>query len=390
MVVASGVDQVLERAVDDGDVAGVVAAAADDGGVIYAGAAGKRAIDGSALMTLDTVAWIASMTKAVTSVAALQLVEQGRLSLDEPLSNHLPEVGSIQVLEGFDAAGAPRLRGPRRPITLRHLLTHTAGFTYNIWNADMVRYHEATSIPGIIECKTATLMTPLVFDPGDRWEYGINIDWAGQAVERLSGQRLEQYFKEHIFGPLAMPDTGFVLGASQRERLAGMHARLPDGTLQSIPFEMPQEPEFYMGGGGLYSTAPDYLRFLRMLLGGGELEGARVLSAETVAEANRNQIGDLLVRPLKTVDPGSSNDAEFFPGMPKKWGLAYMISAEDAPVGRTAGSLAWAGLANTYYWIDPTRRIAGVILTQVLPFADPKVLNTFEQFERAIYATRRN
>jgi CubicO group peptidase (beta-lactamase class C family) len=243
-------------------------------------------------------------------------------------------------------------------------------------------------VPGIIECKTATLMTPLVFDPGERWEYGINIDWVGQTVERLSGQSIEDYFKEHIFGPLGMADTGFVIGAGQRERLAGMHARLPDGSLQVIPFEIPQAPEFFMGGGGLYSTGPDYLRFLRMLLGDGQLDGARVLSAATVAEMSRNQIGELLVGPLKTVVPGSSNDAEFFPGLPKKWGLAYMINAEDAPVGRTAGSLAWAGLANTYYWIDPTRRVAGVILTQILPFADTRALGLFEQFERAIYASR--
>jgi CubicO group peptidase (beta-lactamase class C family) len=266
------------------------------------------------------------------------------------------------------------------------LLTHTAGFTYGIWNADMVRYHEHTGLPGIIECKNATLMTPLVFDPGERWEYGINIDWVGQAVERVSEQRLEQYFKEHIFGPLAMHDSGFVLGASQRERLASMHARQPDGSLQEIAFEIPQEPEFYMGGGGLYSTGPDYLRFLRMLLGNGQLEGVRLLAEETVAEMNRNQIGDLSVRVLKSVDPDASNDAEFFPGLPKRWGLGYMINIEDAPVGRTAGSLAWAGLANTYFWIDPTRRVAGVILTQILPFADDRVLNLFEQFERAIYA----
>jgi CubicO group peptidase (beta-lactamase class C family) len=265
------------------------------------------------------------------------------------------------------------------------LLTHTAGFTYGIWNADMVRYHEYTGIPGIIDCKTSTLMTPLVFDPGERWEYGINIDWVGQAVERVSGQRLEQYFREHVFGPLAMRDTGFLVGAPQRERLASMHARLPDGSLQAIPFEIPQEPEFYMGGGGLYSTGPDYLRFLRMLLGNGQLDGVRLLAAETVAELSKNQIGDLSVSAMKTVDPGSSNDAEFFPGMLKKWGLASMISMEDAPVGRTAGSLAWAGLANTYFWIDPTRRVTGVILTQILPFADARVLNVFEEFEREMY-----
>jgi CubicO group peptidase (beta-lactamase class C family) len=328
------------------------------------------------------------MTKAITSVAAMQLVEQGRITLDEPLSKQLPEVGEVQVLDGFDDTGAPKLRPPSRPVTLRHLLTHTAGFTYDIWNPDMVRYQAHATVPGIIECKKVTLNTPLVFDPGERWEYGINIDWVGQTVERLSGQRLEEYFRAHIFSPLAMRDSGFVIGADQRQRLAGMHVRLPDGQLQVVPFELTQEPEFYMGGGGLYSTGPDYLRFLRMLLGEGQLDGARVLAADTVAEMNRNQIGDITVGLLKSAVPGSSNDAEFFPGMPKKWGLGYMINTLEAPTGRSAGSLAWAGLANTYYWLDPTRRLTGVILTQILPFADPAALGVFERFEKAIYASR--
>ena len=386
MLVAIGVDQLFEQAVEAGDVPGVVALAADDTGVIYQGAFGKRVLGGDADMTVDTVAWIASMTKAITSVAAMQLVEQGQVTLDEPLVNRLPELADIQVLEGFDDAGVPKLRAPRRPITLRHLLTHTAGFTYDIWSQDMLRYEQYAGIPGITECKLATLKLPLEFDPGERWQYGINIDWVGQTVERLSGQRLEEYFRDHIFQPLGMSSSSFLLSASQRERLAGMHTREADGSLQSLPFEMEQNPEFYMGGGGLYSSGPDYVRFLRMLLGNGALDGARILNEETVAEMNRNQIGDLSVGLLSTALPGASNDAEFFPGLPKKWGLAYMINAEDAPVGRTAGSLAWAGLANTYYWIEPQRRVAGVILTQVLPFADPTVLNLFENFERAIYA----
>jgi methyl acetate hydrolase len=386
VVVASGLDQLLEYAVQAGDAAGMVALAADERGVIYEGAFGKRAMGGDAEMTLDTVMWMASMTKAVTSIAALQLVEQGEVSLDEPLEQKVPELKDIKVLEGFDADGKPRLREPRRKITLRHLLTHTAGFTYDIWNADMGCYHEATGTPAVGECKLRTLLTPLVFDPGERWEYGINIDWVGQTVERLSGVHIEQYFKDHIFGPLQMHDTGFLLGASQRERKAVMHVRREDGSLKVIEHQVTQEPEFFMGGGGLYSTGPDYLRFLRMLLNDGELDGVRILRAETVAECNRNQIGELLVRPLKTAIPSSSNDAEFLPGMPKKWGLAYMINAEEAPVGRAAGSLAWAGLANTYYWIETRRRVAGVLLTQILPFADQRVLDLFEQFERGIYA----
>jgi CubicO group peptidase (beta-lactamase class C family) len=228
-----------------------------------------------------------------------------------------------------------------------------------------------------------------MFDPGDRWEYGINIDWVGKTVEHLSGQSLEDYFRERIFGPLGMADTGFVVQPERRSRLAAMHFRQPDGSLQAIPFEIPQEPEFFMGGGGLYSTGPDYLRFLRMLLGRGELDGTRILRSETVDLMGQNHIGELNVCVLKTAIPGSSNDAEFFPGMVKKWGLGYMISTEEAPTGRSARSLAWAGLGNTYFWIDPTRRVTGVILTQILPFADAKVLDLFADFERAVYAGAR-
>jgi methyl acetate hydrolase len=388
MAVRTGVDQVLERAVAAGEVPGVVALAADDRGIVYEGAFGKREIGKGPEMTLDTVFWVASMTKAVTSVAAMQLVEQGQLALDEPLGQRLPELASPQVLEGFDAAGAPRLRPAKRPITLRHLLTHTAGFTYDIWNADMGRYQAHAGVPGIVECKNATLRTPLVCDPGERWEYGINLDWVGKAVEHASGQSLEAYFREHVFRPLGMADTGFVLTPARRARLASMHVRQADGSLAAIPFELPQQPEFFMGGGGLYSTGPDYIVFLRMLLNGGRLGGAQVLRPETVAEMAKNQIGELTVGMLRTAIPASSNDAEFFPGMAKKWGLGYMISMEDAPTGRSRGSLAWAGLANTFYWIDPAKRLTGLILTQILPFADDKVLRLFGEFESAIYADR--
>jgi CubicO group peptidase (beta-lactamase class C family) len=385
MVIRTTMDDVLERAVEAGQVPGVVALAADASGVTYQGAFGKREIGGHADMTVDTVFWIASMTKAITSIAAIQQVERGNLDLDTPIGEILPELRSPKVLEGFDISGAPLLRPALRPITLRLLLTHTAGFTYNIWNADMGRYMEHTGMPGIISCQNVCLTAPLMFDPGERWEYGINIDWAGKAVEKVSGLSLNEYFKQHIFEPLGMSDTGFVIGPDQRARLASMHARTADTALQVIPFEVPQEPEFFMGGGGLYSTGPDYLTFLQTLLHGGTFNGAQILKPETVAEINRNQIGDLSVGLLATCDPGSSNDAEFFPGMSKKWGLAYMINDDEAHTGRSAGSLAWAGLANTYYWLDPTKQLAGVILTQILPFADAIVLDLFARFERAVY-----
>jgi methyl acetate hydrolase len=388
MSTKADVDRVLRGAVEASEVPGVVALAADDRGVAYEGAFGRRDLVHGPEMTPDTVFWVASMTKAVTSVAAMQLVEQGELDLDRPLGGLLPELASPQVLDGFDATGAPRLRPAKRPITLRHLLTHTAGFSYDIWNAEIGRCMEHAGLPGIISCRNDALRTPLVFDPGERWEYGINIDWVGKAIEKVSGKDLETYFRERIFAPLGMSETGFVIRPEQRRRLASMHARHPDGALTPIPFEVPQEPEFFMGGGGLYSTGRDYLTFLQMLLHEGRLDGVQVLRPETVAQMTRNQIGELTVGVLRTAIPEHSNDAEFFPGMVKKWGLGFLINTEDAPTGRRAGSLAWGGLANTYYWIVPTRRLVGVILTQILPFADAKVLDLFARFEGAVYRMR--
>jgi methyl acetate hydrolase len=382
----ASLDRVFEQMVDAKRIPGVVALSATDQKPIYQGAFGKRSSAQDAVMTPDSVFWIASMTKAITSTAAMQLVEQGKLKLDQPIGDVLPELKSVQVLEGFDASDTPKLRPPKRPITLRQLLTHTAGFTYDIWDANTARYEKIKGIPGIISCKNDALHTPLAFDPGDKWEYGINIDWAGKAVEKVSDQKLGAYFQEHLFGPLGMADTGFKLTASQRARLVTMHARQADGSLKPIDFEIPQDPEFEMGGGGLYSTAADYMKFCQLFLHAGRSgSGAQVLRPETVAEMSKNQMGDINVTVLKTVDPASSTDAEFFPGMVKKWSTAFMMNTADAPTGRSAGSLAWAGLGNTYFWIDPKRRVAGVILMQLLPFGDRDALEAFSQFETATY-----
>ena len=379
------VDEALRAATDRGDVPGVVAMAATRDGPVYQGAFGRRALPDGAAMTADTVFWIASMTKAVTSTAAMQLVEQGKLSLDRSIAEVLPELAAPQVLEGFDAGGEPKLRPARRPITLRHLITHTAGFVYDIWNADMLRYREGRGIPDIFSCKNAALMLPLAFNPGERWEYGINIDWIGKAVERVSGQKLGDYFAEHLFGPIGMRDTGFKLTPERRNRLVGMHSRGPDGALAPMEFELPQEPEFEMGGGGLYGTAADYLAFASIFVNQGRAGGRQVLQPGTVRLMAENAMGELNVRPLPAAPP-YSNEAEFFPGMVKKWGLGFMISTEAVPGGRGPGSLAWAGLGNTYFWIDPAKGIAGVILMQLIPFADPKALALLDGFEKGLYA----
>ncbi|MBV8889069.1 MAG: beta-lactamase family protein [Alphaproteobacteria bacterium] len=379
------IDAVLRRAVEDREVPGVVAMAASDTDVLYEGAFGSRALGQAAPMTLDTVFRIASMTKAITSVAAMQLVEQGKLALDAPVPAIDPALASPQVLERFDAAGAPVLRPAKCPITLRHLLTHSAGFSYETWNPDVGRYVRATGMPSTGTGRIASLRLPLVFDPGERWEYGINIDWVGRIVEEVGGQRLDAYFRDRIFAPLGMADTGFVPSAEQRMRQASVHQRNSDGGLEAQPLDTPSTPEFWAGGGGLYSTAPDYIRFVRMLLNAGSLDGARVLKPETVALMNRNHLGDLPAGLMKTAMPDRSNDVDFFPGQDLRWGLGYMLSQQPGPNGRSAGSVTWAGIFNSYYWVDPARRIGGVIMTQILPFADHAVVGLYGRFERAVY-----
>ena len=374
----------LRQVAELGDVPGVAAAAATADGVIFEGAFGTRDLATGAPMTTDTVVWIASMTKAITGACAMQLVERGKLSLDDDIAGVLPALGRVQVLDGFDVDGQPRLRAPKRAITLRHLLTHTSGHAYDMWNADIARYMEATGTPGIISCRNAALTLPLVSDPGEKWEYGIAMDWVGKAVEAVSRQTLAAYMQANVFDPLGMADTGFRIGAAQRKRLAKIHARTPDG-LVSTDTEIPQEPEFHMGGGGLYATVGDYLTFARMIMHGGTLNGVQVLRPETVAMMSRNAMGDLVCNPMQTAVPPSTNDVEFLAGM--KWGLSFLINPEPLPTGRSAGSLAWAGLANSYYWIDPQRQVAGVYATQVLPFFDPKAVQAFEAFETAVYGT---
>ena len=381
------VDALLQSAVTNGDVPGVVALATTRDGTVYEGGFGERVLGGGAAMSPDTVVWIASMTKAITGTAAMQLVEQGRLELDRPASDVVPALAEVEVLDGFDDAGQPITRPPARPITLRHLLTHTAGFAYEIWQEPIIRHQEAKGIPGIISCQEAALRTPLLFDPGERWEYGINLDWAGKMVEATSGQKLGAYMKANIFEPLEMHDTAFKITADMRRRLAKIHQRGDDDRLEPLhDLEIPQEPEFEMGGGGLYSTAGDYLKFVRMMLNEGKSDkGEAVLKPATVAEMSKNAMGESKVCLLKTAAPPFSNDAEFFPGIDKQWGLSFMINNAEAPTGRSPGSLAWAGLANTYYWIDQKKGVGGVYATQVLPFADVKSLPLFYAFESAVY-----
>jgi methyl acetate hydrolase len=381
------IDTALRDAVEAREAPGVVAMAASEAGPLYEGAFGRRDVENGPAMTSDTVFRIASMTKAITSVAAMQLVEEGRLGLDEPVPDiGEPALNAPLVLEGFDPADKPRLRPAKRAITLKHLLTHTAGFTYDWINPNTRRYVETTGMPVTATGKLAALRQPLAFDPGERWEYGINLDWVGRLIEEVSGGKLDAVLRDRIFAPLGMRDTGFATTPEQRARQARVHQKHPDGRLEPLPLSEPFVPEFWAGGGGLLSTARDYMTFLDMLLHGGTLHGARILRPETVALMNENHVGDLPAGILRSIVPERANLLDLFPGAPVRWGLGYMINMQPGPDGRSAGTVSWAGIFNSYFWLDPKRRVAGVILTQMLPFADPAMLRLLGEFERGVYA----
>jgi len=375
----------LTAAVESGAAPGAVALLVDRDGVILEAAAGVRAAGSPEPMTCDTVFWIASMTKAVTSIAALKLVEEGRLSLDADLAPLLPEFANLQVLEGFGDDGAPLLRPARGPVTLRQLLTHTSGFGYAFMSDALSRWVQATGAVDAASGARAAYVMPLLFEPGEGWAYGVGIDWAGLAVEAASGQTLDAYFRDHILEPLGMKDTTFVPSAAQVARRASLHFRLPDGGLTPAPFDMPKDPEVWSGGGGLFSTAHDYGRFLRMLLNGGELDGVRILSPQTMAELTRIQTGEVRAGALKSSAPQLTNDFDLFPEMHTGWGLATLINPEPGPQGRSAGSLAWAGIFNTYYWADPEKGVGGVLMTQIAPFGDAGALELVRALEAHAY-----
>jgi methyl acetate hydrolase len=381
----TSIDGVLQSAVERGDVPGVVGLAAGDDGVIYEGAAGVREAGAADPITPDTMMRIASMTKMVTTVAALQLVERGELDLDAPVATYRPEFADLQVLEGFDG-DTPRLRDPKTQATVRQLATHTTGLGYWFWNADIDRYEQLTGVPNVLPGSADVFKSPLIADPGDRLEYGINTDWLGRVVEAISGRSLADFVDENITGPLGMKSTTRRMSPRQRAKSTPIHVRGEDGQWVASDIDWAQEPEFWGGGHYLYSTPRDYLRFQRMLLGRGTFEGITLLAPSTVDEAFRNQIGDLnFPAEQPTAHPELSADVNLGPGL--KWGLGLLLNEEGQPGMRAAGSGAWAGLFNTHFWVDPTSRVTGSIFSQVLPFGDAGAFQMYVDFEQAVYAS---
>jgi CubicO group peptidase (beta-lactamase class C family) len=384
-VESSNIDALLQGAVDKGAVPGVVAIAGDQDGTLYEGAFGELSLEDPRPVQPDTTFAIASMTKALASVAALQLVEQGRLSLEQPVAEVVPAFSELQVIDGFDG-DTPRLRPPARQATIHDLFTHTSGLAYHFTSPELHRYLELTGLPDMTSGTREALEAPLIADPGTRWQYGTSIDWLGLALEAVSGQDLHAYCTEHIFAPLGMNDTTFVLTDELEQRLMRVHSRTADGTLAVSEFELPTEPEYYSGGAGALSTGPDYLRFMRAMLRGGELDGERILNPETVELAFSEHLDGLSLPELMvSTVPELSNDV---PAMPFKQGFGYgfHLVFEDIPGMRHAGTGDWAGLFNCFYWIDRSTGVAGSFLTQVLPFFDLPVVEASLGFEGLVYA----
>jgi CubicO group peptidase (beta-lactamase class C family) len=371
-------DVELQRAVERKDAAGVVVMAANRKGIVYQGAFGVADIDQASPLKIDSMFRIASMTKAITSTAAMQLMEQGRIALDDPVSKYFPEFANLQVFDSFDpATGAYRLRPATTPVTVRHLHTHTSGLGYPFTSAILRDFkpRAGENYP----------VGPLLFEPGTRWHYGTSVDWLGRLVEKVSGAPLEDYFRQKIFTPLAMPDTSYFVAKDKEARLVTVNRRRPDGTLVREATQPPTSGFTPIGGGGLTSTVGDYIRFARMILSGGELDGVRVLSGDSVAQMSRNQIGAVSVPALKSALADRSEDFSFITDGRDKWGLGFLITTDEVPGKRSAGSLSWGGINNTYYWIDPSRDLTGVIMMQFLPFADKRALGVYDTFERGVY-----
>ena len=366
-------DRVLRTAVEQRRVPGVVAMVATANAVAYEGAFG---------FNKDAIFAIASMTTPVTSVAVMQLVEAGKVKLDEPAATYLPELGAVQVLEG----GA--LRAPKGPITVRQLLTHTSGFGYEFLNGDLHEYAAKGNLPSVMAGGDGFMKAPLVFDPGTRWEYGINTDWLGKLVEKVSGQSLEAYFRKAIFAPLGMNDSFFNVPPDKQPRMVGVYQRTADGALAEQPRPPAKPVEFFSGGGGLHSTAADYVKFARAMMAGGRLGPRRILTQESVAQMGRNQIGELALRPMPSFVPQLAKDRAAMPGQPDKFGLGFALNTRPLDKGRGASTLSWAGIFNTFFWIDRDKKVCAVLMTQMLPFLEDGPQALVSDFDRAVYAWR--
>ena len=370
----SRLDEHFRRYVDDGRLAGWLVAVARHGRVAHMSSYGSADAARTRDFTEDTVVRLYSMTKPLTSVAAMMLVERGQLALKDPVANFLPEFGESQVFTG-GSAESPVLVPQERPMLIWHLLTHTAGLTYGFQQQDSVdeMYRAAGFEWGypdgfdLDDCCRVWASLPLLFQPGTEWNYSVATDVLGRVVEVVSGRSLDRFFEDEILGPLGMHETSFSVPDERRERLADLF--IPDGSTgravqAPAVLDRRNPPRVLSGGGGLYGTIDDYLRFCQMILNGGELDGARLLGRHTVSYMARNHLpGDVDLeaygRPLFSETT--------YDGIGFGLGFSVVIDAAANKVPCSEGELAWGGAASTAFWIDPAESLSVVFLTQLLP-----------------------
>jgi CubicO group peptidase (beta-lactamase class C family) len=322
------------------------------------------------------------MTKPLTTLAALQLVERGLIDLDEPVSKFVSALATRPILRGF-AHGRPQLERSVGSITLRHLLAHTSGFAYDFCNSKLAEYLAVAEVPSVRTRRLASLEQPIVSEPGVCWEYGISTDWVGRIVEAISGADLRKYFKAHITMPLGMTDTDFIVDHAS-SRLVDAHRRATGATFEAIKPSQ-ESGEFYGGGGGLYSTAPDYMKFLQCLLQGGRCGDRRVLSENLVREMFADQTGGLRAGRLASCDSSVLSEIDLASSAKDTFGFGLLINTEVGFSGRSPYSGGWAGLWNSFFWIDPASNLAVVVLMQLAPFGDRRVMEWLRWLERSLY-----
>jgi CubicO group peptidase (beta-lactamase class C family) len=369
----TGIRVLLDAAAAKGAVHGIAAVVVDRDGELFHHAAGEA--------NARTMFRNASMTKAVATTAALQLVEQGEIGLDDAVESVLPEFGTLQVLDGFDANDKARLRAPASKATIRQLMTHSTGLGYFFLSESLSRYHAVTGAPHALTGLKASLSVPMVHDPGTAWEYGVNTDWLGLVVEKVSGQSFAAYLKQHVYEPLRMNESTFAPTAEHRSRLLRVMQRRTDGKLEPSPLDLPATSEWESGGHGSYGTIQDYGRFVQAWLN----DGRGVLKPETAQMALQDHLGKIkLPEVVKSQVPVLANDVPSLP-LKQSWGLGFHLMLENVPGMRSAGTADWAGVFNSYYWIDRKKGVGGVLMTQLLPFFDGAVVETLMAFETAVY-----
>jgi methyl acetate hydrolase len=379
---SAALQSVLDGAIANNQVPFVVGITGTSKGITFTGAAGESAPKVPA--SADTVFRVFSMTKSIGSTAAMMLIDQGKLDFDTPVQSILPEFANLRVLDGWDG-DKPKLRAPKTVCTIRHLATHTSGLEYEFWRAAPGEYLAKTKRPSILAGTKDAMFYPMTSDPGTRWGYGPSTDWLGLVIEKVSGQRIDGFLKKNLLEPLGMKDTDVEVRSHMQSRLSAVKARGPDGKFGDFAIAPPSNPEVYGMGHALYSTPQDYMRFLRMFLNKGALDGNRVLSERAVARMLENHMGALKFEKMITVAPPLTADFDPFEGTDKTHSFGFMRNESDITGRRRAGSQSWAGVLNTHYWFDPKSDLAAVIMTQTLPFVEPPLMAAYESFEKAAY-----